>query len=172
MGPDAWKSQSLPVAADRDTSHPQGTESASAKLTVVALGVVGAVTLLIAIVNYVNLATARAGLRAREVAMRKVLGADRARLIRQFLGEAVLTVALAALLGLILAELGLPLINAAGGLSLHSLYAGGAGAGGAGAGRGRGGGGLSGAAALALSRRRGAGLGPLAGRRAQRQPAA
>jgi putative ABC transport system permease protein len=89
---------------------------------VVALGVVGAVTLLIAIVNYVNLATARAGLRAREVAMRKVLGADRARLIRQFLGEAVLTVALAALLGLILAELGLPLINAAGGLSLSIPY--------------------------------------------------
>jgi putative ABC transport system permease protein len=37
--------------------------------------------------------------------MRKVLGADRPRLIRQFLGEAVLTVTLAALLGLILAEL-------------------------------------------------------------------
>jgi putative ABC transport system permease protein len=54
--------------------------------------------------------------------MRKVLGADRARLIRQFLGEAVLTVALAALLGLILAELGLPLINAAGGLSLSIPY--------------------------------------------------
>ena len=88
----------------------------------VTLGLVGVLTLLIAIVNYVNLATARAGLRAREVAMRKVLGADRAALLRQFLGEAALTVAAAALVGLILAELGLPLVNAAGGLSLTIPY--------------------------------------------------
>jgi putative ABC transport system permease protein len=73
-------------------------------------------------VNYINLATARAGLRAREVAIRKVLGADRAALIRQFLGEAILMVALAALAGLILTELGLPLVNAAGGLSLIIPY--------------------------------------------------
>ena len=45
--------------------------------------------------------------------MRKVLGADRLALVRQFLGEAVLTVGVAALLGLILAELSLPLVNAA-----------------------------------------------------------
>jgi putative ABC transport system permease protein len=123
LGPDPWKTQSLgllPLTSMHLT--PQGQDSASAWLTVVALGVVGTLTLLIAIVNYVNLATARAGLRAREVAMRKVLGADRPRLIRQFLGEAVLTVTLAALLGLILAELGLPLINAAGGLSLSIPY--------------------------------------------------
>lgn len=102
--------------------EPQGAESASAKTTVVTLGLVGVLTLLIAVVNYVNLATARAGLRAREVAMRKVLGADRGILVRQFLGEAVLTVAIAALGGLILAELGLPLVNAAGGLSLTIPY--------------------------------------------------
>ncbi|WP_294211173.1 ABC transporter permease [uncultured Sphingomonas sp.] len=103
--------------------EPEGQSSASRKTTILTLGTVGFLTLLIAIVNYVNLATARAGLRAREVAMRKVLGADRATLIRQFLGEAILTVALASLLGLILAELGLPLINAAGGLSLTMPYA-------------------------------------------------
>lgn len=101
---------------------PQGADSGAAKMTVVTLGLVGVLTLLIAVVNYINLATARAGLRAREVAMRKVLGADRATLIRQFLGEAVLTVAIAALGGLILAELGLPLVNAAGGLSLTIPY--------------------------------------------------
>jgi len=111
----------LPI--DRLHLEPQGQASASQKLTVITLGLVGLLTLLIALVNYVNLATARAGLRAREVAMRKVLGANRAALIRQFLGEAVLTVAVAALLGLILAELGLPLINAAGGLSLTMPYA-------------------------------------------------
>jgi putative ABC transport system permease protein len=103
--------------------QPTGPESAGTRLTIIALGVVGVLTLLIAVVNYVSLATARTGLRAREVAMRKVVGADRATLIRQFLGEAMLTVAISALLGLILAELGLPLVNAAGGLSLAIPYA-------------------------------------------------
>lgn len=103
--------------------EPAGQESQSRKITVVTLGLVGLLTLLIAIVNYVNLATARAGLRAREVAMRKVLGASRGALIGQFLGEAVLTVVVAALGGLVLAELGLPLVNAAGDLSLSIPYA-------------------------------------------------
>ena len=92
-------------------------------MTVATLGIVGVLTLLIAIVNYVNLATARAGLRAREVAMRKVLGAGRDVLVRQFLGEALLVALLSALGGLILAELGLPMINAAGGLTLSLDYA-------------------------------------------------
>lgn len=123
MGKDAWATQRLALLPlDRMHLEPQGSQSASRKMTVVTLGIVGLLTLLIAIVNYVNLATARAGLRAREVAMRKVLGADRRTLVGQFLGEAVLTVAVAALAGLILAELGLPLVNAAGGLSLAIPY--------------------------------------------------
>ncbi len=111
----------LPI--DRQHLEPQGQESASQKMMVVTLGLVGLMTLLIAILNYVNLATARAGLRAREVAMRKVLGANRGALIRHFLGEAVLTVAIAGLLGLILAEISLPLVNAAGDLALSIPYA-------------------------------------------------
>ena len=103
--------------------EPEGSAGDSAKFTLTTLGLVGVFALLIALINYVNLATARAGLRAREVAMRKVLGADRAAIMRQFLAEAILTVAVASLLGLILAELGLPLINAAGGLSLSIPYA-------------------------------------------------
>jgi len=103
--------------------EPRGNAGSGAKMTLVTLGLVGAFALLIALINYINLATARAGLRAREVAMRKVLGADRRAVMRQFLAEAMLMVALASLLGLILAELGLPLINAAGGLSLTIPYA-------------------------------------------------
>ncbi|WP_203308606.1 ABC transporter permease [Sphingomonas beigongshangi] len=91
---------------------------------VTTLGIVGLLTLLIAIVNYVNLATARAGLRAREVAIRKVLGGTRTALLRQFMLEATATVALAALIGLAIAELALPLVNAAGGMSLAIRYAG------------------------------------------------
>ena len=124
LGDDAAMRMALPLLPlTKAHLQPAGQESASRKLTVVTLGLVGILTLLIAIVNYVNLASARAGLRAREVAMRKVLGADRATLIRQFLGEAVLAVAVAALFGLVLAEIGLPLINAAGGLSLAMPYA-------------------------------------------------
>jgi putative ABC transport system permease protein len=124
MGPHASNMQNLallPLTEDHLASRTGGVSSK--KLTVITLGLVGALTLLIAIVNYVNLATARAGLRAREVAMRKVLGADRGALVTQFLGEAMLTVGVAALGGLILAELGLPLVNAAGGLSLAIPYA-------------------------------------------------
>ncbi len=124
MGKDASKIQQLTMLPiTRMHLEPQGKASASRKITVVTLAMVGLLTLLVAIVNYVNLATARSNLRAREVAMRKVLGADRGALVRQFLGEAVLTVGVAALFGLILAELGLPLVNATGGLSLTIPYA-------------------------------------------------
>lgn len=92
------------------------------RAVVATLGVVGVLTLLLAAVNYVNLATARAGLRAREVAVRKVMGATSRDLVVQFLAEAVATVAVAALLGLALTEIALPLVNAAGGLSLKLEY--------------------------------------------------
>ena len=89
---------------------------------VAAIGVVGLLTLLLAGVNYVNLATARGGLRAREVALRKVMGATGPSLIAQFMSEALATAVLAALIGLALCELALPLINAAGGLALKIEY--------------------------------------------------
>ncbi|WP_454280689.1 ABC transporter permease [Sphingomonas sp. Marseille-Q8236] len=124
LGEDVATRIGLPLLAlTKVHLQPAGQESASRKLTIVTLGLVGVLTLLIAVVNYVNLASARAGLRAREVAMRKVLGADRATLVRQVLSEAVLAVAVSALLGLMLAEVGLPLVNAAGGLSLTMPYA-------------------------------------------------
>ena len=89
---------------------------------VAALGLVGLFTLLLAAVNYVNLATARAGLRAREVALRKVMGATPPALFGQFMAEALVTALLAALIGLALCELALPEVNAAGGLSLQLDY--------------------------------------------------
>jgi putative ABC transport system permease protein len=84
----------------------------------------GLLTVLLAGMNYVNLATARAGLRAREVALRKIMGATAPALIAQFMTEAVATAMIAALIGLGLCELSLPLINAAGGLSLKITYLG------------------------------------------------
>ena len=93
--------------------------------TVVAvLGTVGIVALLLAVVNYINLATARAGLRAREIALRKVVGATRRSLVTLLLGEALIAVTLAALIGLALAEIALPFVNAIGGTDLSILYLG------------------------------------------------
>ena len=113
------QSLSFPLVPIRDVhlSRP------GSKLTVTTLGLVGLLTLLIAIINYVNLATARSGLRAREVAIRKVLGGSRSALVRHFLGEAVATAAMAAVIGLALAELVLPIVNASGDLSLSIDYA-------------------------------------------------
>ena len=98
------------------------SEAGGERLAVATLGIVGVLTLLIAVVNYINLATARAGLRAREVAMRKVLGADRGTLARHYVGEAIATTAIAGFIGLVIAELGLPLVNAAGGMALSIGY--------------------------------------------------
>jgi putative ABC transport system permease protein len=74
---------------------------------------IGLVTLLIALVNYVNLATARALDRAREVGVRKAVGAHRGQLIGQFLAESALTVAVAAVLAAALAAVARPVVNRA-----------------------------------------------------------
>ena len=92
------------------------------RTNVFTLGIVGLLAFFIAAINYVNLSTARAGMRAREVAVRKTLGATQGMLRTQFLCEALLTTLVAALIGLSLVELSLPLINAAGGLSLKLDY--------------------------------------------------
>lgn len=70
--------------------------------------VVAMLVLLIACINFTNLSTARAAKRAREVGVRKVLGAGRGQLIRQFLGESFLTAALALILALWVVEVAMP----------------------------------------------------------------
>jgi putative ABC transport system permease protein len=69
------------------------------------------ITLLIACINFINLSTAGSLRRAREVAMRKVLGAYRSQLIGQFLGESLLISLLAFILSIGLVVLLLPLLN-------------------------------------------------------------
>ena len=73
--------------------------------------IIGLVTLVIALVNYVNLATARAVNRAREVGVRKVVGARRGQLVTQFLCESALMNIAAAILAVVLASSLVPAVN-------------------------------------------------------------
>jgi len=74
--------------------------------------------LLIACVNFINLATARSEKRSKEVGVRKTLGSSRRQLIRQFLIESVLMSLLAVVLAVGLVELFLPLFNSIAGESI------------------------------------------------------
>lgn len=74
----------------------------------VIISTIGLFILLIACINFINLATARSGRRAKEVGVRKVLGAFKLQLIRQFIGESVLTALVALTLALALLEVMLP----------------------------------------------------------------
>jgi putative ABC transport system permease protein len=75
--------------------------------------------LVIASINYMNMATARSARRSREVGMRKVSGSSRGMLIRQFLGESVLITLISFIFSLILVKLLLPAFNDLSGKSLH-----------------------------------------------------
>ena len=78
---------------------------------VLIFSAIGIIILIIACVNFVNLATARSVKRAREVGLRKVVGAQRKQIVYQFLFESVFTTFLALIISLFLLELALPEFN-------------------------------------------------------------
>lgn len=80
--------------------------------------IIGIFILLIACINYMNLSTARSALRAREIGVRKVVGANKSALIAQFLSESVLICWLAALISYVLTWLSLPFLNSLSGQTL------------------------------------------------------
>jgi putative ABC transport system permease protein len=98
---------------------PGGDPRSLATFAIVAL-----LTLGMAVMNFINLSTARATQRAREVALRKVLGASRGQLIVQFLGESLVMALAAMLLALTIVELATPWISAWVGADLHIAYLG------------------------------------------------
>jgi putative ABC transport system permease protein len=84
-------------------NHLQGSIDDVYTFTLIAIFI-----LLIACINFMNLATARSAKRAREVGIRKVLGSPRKQLIFQFLGESIIISFIALVIAVVLAQLALP----------------------------------------------------------------
>ncbi|MDR4987778.1 MAG: FtsX-like permease family protein [Bacteroidales bacterium] len=103
-----------------DVKHAGPAESGNLQ-TVRLFLAVAAFILLIAVVNYVNLATARSSLRAREVGIRRLLGSRRRKLVARFLFESFLITALAVLCALLIMEVVMPWYRDFAGISI-TLY--------------------------------------------------
>jgi putative ABC transport system permease protein len=106
------------LKSNRDNEQKaNGSQSAVFTFSAIAVFI-----LMIACINFMNLSTARSTQRAREVGMRKVMGAYRKQLISQFLGESVLLGLLAMVLAIALVEVTLPSFNSFIGLDLTFNY--------------------------------------------------
>jgi putative ABC transport system permease protein len=97
----------------------EGLEPNGNILYVYILGVIAILILCIACVNYTNLATAQATSRSTEIGIRKVMGAQRAQLFRQFIGESFILTLLAFLVALAASTLLMPVFNDLTGKSLQ-----------------------------------------------------
>jgi ABC-type antimicrobial peptide transport system permease subunit len=107
-----WEMFLYPVSKWRLYSSFKGGQQEGGRIEFVRLfGIVAAFILLIACINFMNLSTARSEKRAKEVGIRKVVGAPRSKLISQFIGESVLLSFLAAILAIGVVLLSLPGFN-------------------------------------------------------------
>ena len=97
--------------------EPNGTHS-----YIMILSVIACFLLIIASINFMNLATATAASRAKEIGIRKVTGAQRMQLIIQFLGESLIMTLLAFTMALIMIELTLPFFNDYTGKAIQNGY--------------------------------------------------
>ncbi|NNV56924.1 FtsX-like permease family protein [Panacibacter sp. KCS-6] len=94
------------------SSFTNGVEDGNGRITFVTMfGIIAAFILLIACINFMNLSTARSEKRAKEVGIRKVVGASRQSLIAQFIGESVILSFISGILAIVIVELVLPSFN-------------------------------------------------------------
>ena len=109
----------MPISAIHLHSHMIADNSGNGDIrNIYIFSIIALFVLLIACINFVNLSTARAIKRAKEVGLRKVMGANRIQLIKQFMGETMLMACASLALALILVEIFLPTFNTLVGKSL------------------------------------------------------
>lgn len=110
---DKWEMFIYPISKwQLYSSFTNGVEDGGGRIEFVRLfAVIAAFILLIACINFMNLSTARSERRAKEVGIRKVVGAQKSSLVGQFIGESVLISFLAALVAVLIVELSLPAYN-------------------------------------------------------------
>jgi len=84
--------------------------------------IVGLLILTIAIINYVNLTTARSSVRIKEIGIRKVIGSGRTQLLYMFFSESILLAVLATIAGMVLIQAAIPYFNNLSGKSLDIWY--------------------------------------------------
>ena len=92
--------------------------------TLATFAAVALLILVMAVINFINLSTARATQRAHEVGLRKTLGASRRQIVAQFFAESLLTTGVALLLGVAIAELVIPQLAVWTGTGLDMIYLG------------------------------------------------
>lgn len=80
------------------------------------------ITLVIACINFINLTTAKSAERAKEIGVRKTLGAGQRQLSLQFMGESVVMALIAMLVAIMIIEVSLPVFNSATGLGFQIQY--------------------------------------------------
>ncbi len=113
---DNWNGAELSLQALTDihlhSHHNMELEANSNVAYVYIFSIIAVFILLVACINFMNLATARSAERAKEVGVRKVAGARRGQLIQQFLAESVLMAGLALVLSVVLTAVALPVFRA------------------------------------------------------------
>ena len=123
-----WKGEGSPISFGlQPIAHVHLDPRVKGSLNLSAIFILSGIAfivLFIACINFMNLSISRASARSLEVGMRKVLGAERHQLIRQFWGEFLVITGISMIAGLLLAELVLPTFNRLSGriLSLKELF--------------------------------------------------
>jgi putative ABC transport system permease protein len=105
-----------------NTAIPAGIAAVSDPVYSYILGAIALLILLIACANFMTLSISRSASRAKEVGIRKTIGAQRQHLMYQFWGEALLMTTFALTIGILLAELLLPQFNALSGTELQLIF--------------------------------------------------
>lgn len=101
-----------PLTSIHMHSHLERELGANSDIRIIyAFSAIAIVILLIACINFMNLSTARSAIRTKEIGLRKILGAERSKLVLQFLGESFIFAMISLVAAILMAQLLLPLFR-------------------------------------------------------------